>query len=221
MVDTKKDTEIFYTDHVGSYPFQDETNRIKTEKMLEHLVESLGEQQYKQMQFDIFEQCAPFQVIDNTTIPDSVYKDSYIERGRFYYHPKLRINSKPPCFSYEKGITIVYPYFTEPIERFTIDNIIEYGYNSLRIPTFLLDTQKDKKAISYLLKTFNNNPHASALDLLLYTIDCAASSGRRVTSLISMSDFAVEGVEKLGRIKTEAKARGYDRYIWRWEVETK
>lgn len=205
-------TEFFYTNYIGRYPFNTDAERKVTRRTINHLLESLDN---TAKLFEVFESCADKAIIDFQLLPDLLWKDSLIKRNIFYFHPQLQIKSKPPVFDYANGINIVYPYFLEIKEQYTIDNMLEYAYAKLNIPEISKDYKRDKNSLLYLYRTYKNNSVIDQLDFVLFLIDTAANSGNRIKNILNLSDYADDTMQKIKNIVNFAKQKNFNKVVYR------
>ena len=214
-MNAKQDAERFYIDYVGCYPFKTNKERIMTEKMIEHFHESLNLEANDDLLFQIFENCARDGYIGLVNLPVFLYKDSLVEKDRFYYHSLLKVQSKAPVFDFVKNVMVTPDFYCEPREHFTIGNLLDYVYNKLDIPDFLRERHRDTKAIQYILGRYKTNPHVSALDFTLYMIDEASKDSKKISQIISINSYELQTADRVKRIVEIAKAKKYNQYIWR------
>ena len=113
--------------------------------------------------------CTP--VIHPDDLSDTLWQNSLLQKGHFYFHKELQIVSPAPTL--KKDGTIYYPKdFLEMRIQYSFQDILNYfltkaGYLAQQI----CDIKKETKTILYFIKRFSSLENVEPVDLILCLID--------------------------------------------------
>lgn len=142
-------------------------------------------------------------------------KDNLLEQGRFYYHPRLQKTPPAPTVELLPDGTFKSSYddegfYLEIKERFTVDDIIDYFYETMGISKDIY-RKRDKGAFQYLLKNYD-------LDLVMFTImESAVSANDRNKEQprhpFDIEEYVEDGMAVLEERKNTLYMEGLDHVI--------
>lgn len=136
-----------------------------------------------------------------------------IERDTYYFHPELQILSKPPMLSISSDIIIKPVKFFKEIKiSYTKQNVLNYFYRKAN-SKIIKDINRDLGSLDYLLSRYKHQL-MNSLDVILYLIDDHAFE---VNSLLALSNYEVDTLEKIENIYYDNHRSGTDKIIYRWE----
>jgi len=161
-----------------------------TQATVQYLLDSnVSEKEIKEMMTDYKED-----VITPYNLPDSLWivnltrkenkstgefyevQDNLIKRNEFYYHPCLMLRSAMPKFI--NGVEVVEPYYCEPKCRFTVNDLIDYFCCKMKIHKAYMNTKYSVNGIYRTMDIYRNAlKTVNPLDIMLFSIDCAAVKG--------------------------------------------
>lgn len=142
-------------------------------------------------------------------------QDNLIKRNEFYYHSALMLRSAMPRIV--KGIEIVEPYYCEPRCRFTVNDLIDYFCNKIQTHKMYMDTRYSVNSIFQNMRIYRNVSRTiDPLDIMLFSIDCAADKGNyHFSTFMQLQQYLEETVEDLKIRIANVRAYGYDKIVWR------
>jgi hypothetical protein len=203
--------ELYYENSQGCYPFEDDTNKIKSQKIIDYLIDA----GIKTGDIYTFIENAPASdCLNAEMLPEWLWEDSLLKKDRFYLHPELHIISQPPTWSPCKR-EINYPFYLEMKIKFTPMDIINYFYNKVGISKLGMDEKRDIAAVKYLKDKFWKFPQGNDIDLILYCIDYAADQEDKVKTLIEVGKYELEVYESYTARIAEAKLLNAYQIVWR------
>lgn len=136
-----------------------------------------------------------------------------IERDTYYFHPELQILSKPPILSISSDIVIKpIKFFKEIKISYTKQNVLNYFYYKAN-SKIIKDMNRDLGSLDYLLSRYKHQL-MNSLDVILYLIDDHAFEAN---SLLALSNYEVDTLEKIENIYYDNHRSGTDKIIYRWE----
>lgn len=136
-----------------------------------------------------------------------------IERDTYYFHPELQILSKPPMLSISSDIIIKQVKFFKEIKiSYTKQDILNYFYRKAN-SKIIKDINRDLGSLDYLLLRYKHQL-MNSLDVILYLIDDHAFE---TNSLLALSNYEVNTLEKIENIYYDNHRSGTDKIIYRWE----
>ncbi len=142
--------------------------------------------------------CSNKKVILREYLPDELWKESLIERGKFYYHHILQLRPEQ-FFNPRTGKEESRPFYLENRIRFTMTDLINYFMRTCGIDYELLDEKKFASQFTHLLKTHYS--FIESLDFVLALIDRAAAKDMVITE-----PFELKGQGNVGEVFKNLKA---------------
>ena len=142
--------------------------------------------------------CSKKKVILREYLPDELWNDSLIERGKFYYHHILQLRPEQ-FFNPLTGKEESKAFYLENLIRFTMDDLIDYFMRQLGIDYELRDDKKFASQFTHLLKT--KYSFIESLDFVLALIDRAAAKDMVITE-----PFELKGQGNVGEVFQLLKA---------------
>ena len=139
--------------------------------------------------------------------------DGLIKRDTYYFHPELQILSKPPILSISSDIIIKQVKFFKEIKiSYTKQDVLNYFYHKAN-SKIIKDINRDLGSLDYLLSRYKHQL-MNSLDIILYLIDDHAFEAN---SLLALSNYEVNTLEKTENIYYDNHRSGTDKIIYRWE----
>lgn len=203
--------DFYYRSRVGRFP-KDDKAVFSTKETIVYLEDNrIPGSEIRKALLDI---PTGTEALHPDDLPDWLWKDSLVERGRFYFHRRLQIVSSPPKVDIFTGKAKTAPYFIEMRIRFTVNDLIEYCRRKLHIRQELQDNKRDKAAVLHLLERYRRIEAVAPLDFMLFLADHAERTGN-VRQIVSLSSHEAEVLEEATKWKNEAHAKEKDRIVWR------
>lgn len=138
-------------------------------------------------------------LIDNNLyIDDLEHKDSiiYTLDNTIYYHTELQILSKPGYYDPETGTIVKEPFYLEMKHRYTMNQLLNYYYNKLAVPSYFKDNKRDVGAFKHLISSYKFEK-INVVDFLLYVIDYVSMKEVKVSNPLDLKNWAQETYEYL------------------------
>ena len=210
--------EFYYIHRLGYYPHETEREKLITQATIDCMLESgISEANV----IKAIETSSAGDCLTPSALPDWLWEDSLVERNAYYYHHVLHLIPPAPRFNPHTRSETSSPFFyIEMRIRFTMDDLIDYFYNTTMVSKDLMDRKRDAGSLKYLLNKYSKLGFVQALDVVLSLIDAVASDKNQITPVTSILDIASYEADVHERLKTmTAQARLYraDRIIWRSE----
>lgn len=205
--------EEYYSNTLGNYPFEDDDNKIKSEKVIAYLKENeIGESDL----IKTIEEMPGKDYISPEMLPDWLWEDSLLERDKFYYHNTLHIKPKAPTWNPLTNEESVEEHYMEMKIKFTMDDLITYFYRELNINHELIDIAKDKGSFNFLINKYRKFDFIEPIDFILSLIDYAKSSeNMRVRSVLQIGEYESEVYDMLQAKVEQAKLEKANIIVWR------
>lgn len=208
--------EQYYEHAYGYYPFDVEAPRVKTQNIIEYLLDNDIPQ--KDI-VGLIEQSSRFQRghLDPFDISscEVLWRDSLLKPNTFYYHEELQIRPHAPVFNPMSGTTTSVPFYLEMRIRYSVIDIVRYARKQLRLPIELADDKRDSGSVEFLLKKYSKLTNVTAIDFVLALIDAAKDNERRITSILDVSNYEQLVFEHFERMIPELKVKKADTIVWR------
>ena len=223
----QKLTQYFYKNVVG-YSIEEDKEKVTTLTVQYLLDNDLSETEVKTVMSDYQEDImTPHNLPDKLWIVNPKIKenkntgetyetnDNLVKRDTYYYHPYLMLRSKLPYLCH--GKEVIEPYYCEPKCRFTITNLIDYFCSKIRTHKMYMDTQYSVNSIFQNMRVYRNTiTTIEPLDILLYSIDFAASQGNYCFStFMQLQQYLGTVIEEIQSKMSYVKVHGYDKIVWR------
>lgn len=116
------------------------------------------------------------------------HSDSIIETDTLYRHHELQIHSKPGGFDPATCTVIQRPYYLEMKVRYTMDNLLDYYYTKLVVPSMFRDEKRDIGAMKHLISNFKS-PMINSVDFILFVIDYVASNQYKINNPLDLKNW--------------------------------
>lgn len=207
--------EFYYSQVVGLYPFDTDDYRIQTEKTIQHLVDA-GISESDILRF--IEESPPKDCLTPEDLPDWLWEGSLLKKNTFYYHNTLHIRPEAPKFNPFSKEEKVTDFYLEMKIQYTIDDLIDYFYKTLRISKELADKKKDEGSFQYLLNKYSKLDFCESIDFVLALIDHNKPTNNQfmaVQSILDISQAQTEVYDLLKRGSAEASLHKANRILWR------
>lgn len=192
--------------------FSDERLDNITKSTIEYLIDN----NYSTKEIiNIIEESNIEESFNPSSLPDSLWENSLIQRDVFYYHNSLHIKSKPPTWDPETLQVKSEPFFLEMKIRYTMDDLLDYYYNKCNIDVNLRDKKRDSGAFEFMMNRYKKIEDMQPLDFMLLVIDEAANSDNIFTNPLKLQDYEGEVVLNYKVFLAEAKVNNANKIIWR------
>lgn len=158
------------------------------------------------------------QKIEGNDLPKSLWNDSLLEKGVFYYHNEFHITSKPPTWNPVTFKEECEPFFMEMKIKYTMKQLINRFYDKCKVPVGLRDDRLVEGGLKHLLGKYNNLS-APAIDYIMVMMDLADEDidKKTITNVFDIEKYSVEAFVMLEDIVQEAKVTKSNEIIWRNE----
>lgn len=203
--------EHYYELVHGCYPYDDDTNKDKTQKTIDYLLDCGIPQQDI---LKVIEEAPAADYLSPDLLPEWLWDNSLIKRDKFYFHSLLHIVSPPPMWDPRTGIETMVPFFMEMRIRFTMADLLQYYYRQIGPDPELRDIKRDTGALNHLLNSYSKMTMDS-VDFLLHVIDYARDTHDQIRSILDLSRYDAEVHPYMTSKMAEAKFYKADRIIWR------
>lgn len=203
--------ELYYKNVHGYYPFETDENKIKSQKIIDYLSDagiSGGDI------FTFIYNAPPSDFLSYEMLPESLWENSLLMKGSFYFHSELHILSKPPTWDPISKKEKMDPFYREMKIKYTFNDAVNYFYSQMKIDKLYMDEKRDLAAAKHLFDKFWKF-NSKQIDVLLYCIDYAANQECKVKTLIEIGQYEIEVFEALERNMAEAKLHNLNKIIWR------
>lgn len=208
--------EMYYSNVVGSYPFETDEYKNKSQKTIDYLLDA-GVSEELICKF--IEEAPANDYIASDMLPEWLWDNSLLCKDSFYFHNILQITSKPPSFDPRTGKETVSPFFLEMKITYTMNDLIRYFYRKIGLDLMLLDTKRDSAAFKYLLDRYAKVAQfVEPIDFVLSLIDHAKSiseDGNTVRSIFDIKNYEQEVYKNLQNKVAEATLAKANKIIWR------
>lgn len=199
--------EYYYSECLGYLPDSDKSI-ARTKATIAYLKDN----EYSNEEImRILDRIEPAEMITPDMLPDTLWENSLIKRGKFYSHKELQLVSKPPYFDAKQGIEIVEPFFLEIKIRYYINDLYDYYLKNIR--GAFLSPKRDMGALQSMLNQYGKGSNVQSLDMVLNMIDEAAFSHIKVVSPFDLQKTEADVYDKLS--KNAAESTGKLGIVWR------
>lgn len=206
--------EHYYTTVLGYYPFETDCNKIKSQKIIDYLIDA-GVTESEILSF--VEDAPASDCLNKDMLPNWLWEGSLIKRDTFYYHNVLHIVSKPPMWNPRTQKEEVTKFFLEMKIKYTLEDLLNYYYKTFSIELALRDRKKDSGAIQYLLNRYSAIDFIEPLDFILHSIDYIKnlSEDNMITNILEINKCEQEVFSMLQCKTAQAKLSKADKIVWR------
>lgn len=207
--------EFYYNQVIGYYPFDTDDNRRQTEKTIQYLFDA-GVSEEDVLRF--IEESPPKDCLTPDDLPDWLWEGSLLERDTFYYHHTLHIKPKAPIFDQNTQKEKTDKFYLEMKIKYTMDDLIDYFYEVLKIDKDLCDYKKDGGSFNYLLNKYKKITFCEPIDFVLALIDSHKPENNQhfsVQNVLDIQEKEAEVYDMMKRKTLEASLHKANRIIWR------
>jgi hypothetical protein len=206
--------ELYYNLVWGCYPFDTNENKIKSQKVIDYLIETkISEADM----LSLVENAAREDCLTPQMLPDFLWEGSLLQRDRFYYHSVLHLTSKAPTWDPVLNKRESTPFYLEMKIRFSMEDLLTYYYNLFSVEYGLRDVKKDSGSFNYLLNRFSKFSFIEPVDFTLSLMDYAKSQSDNYTvkNVLDISTFESDVYKLLKDRVAEAELAKANRIVWR------
>jgi len=206
--------EFYYSQVVGHYPFDTDVFKNKTQKVIDYLIDA-GISENDILRF--IEESPPKDFLTPDDLPDWLWEGSLLKKDTFYYHNTLHIKPKAPVFNPHSNKEIVEDFYLEMKIKFTMEDLINYFYDTLMISRELMDYKRDEGAFNHLLNRYDKLQFVESIDFVLALIDqCKPTSYfSTVHNVFDIRQAEAETFEMFKRMTAEAEYAKANVIVWR------
>jgi len=157
---------MWYFEHILGY-CPDESAWLPTRASIAYLIDN------KLPAEDIVAELARHntETIHPNNLSDILWKGSLLQKGHFYFHKELQIQSPAPVLKKDGSISYADDYLEMKI-RYSEQDVLDYFYCRLsKQDRLLCEPKTDTKTVQYIIKRFSNVEYVEPVDLLLCLID--------------------------------------------------
>ena len=158
------------------------------------------------------------QKIEGEDLPKSLWNDSLLEKGVYYYHNEFHITSKPPTWNPVTFEEECEPFFMEMKIKYTIKDLRNRFYDKCKVPLGLREDKLVEGGLKHLLSKYNNLS-AQSIDYIMLMMDLADEDVDRelITNVFDLEKYSKQAFIMLEDIVQEAQVNKSNRIIWRNE----
>lgn len=161
--------ETYYTDVVGCYPHADNTNREKSQAIIDYLLEA-GMDESEVLRF--VEEAPAADCLHPGLLPEWMWENQLTKKGAFYFHNTLHVHSPAPLWNPRTGRETFGKFYLEMKIKYGMIDLIRYFYRTLSVPRELMDEKRDSASFQYMLNRYERfSSRYEALDFVLGLID--------------------------------------------------
>jgi hypothetical protein len=213
----KLNSEFFFSNYVGNYPYPTDRERNITQAMIDHLYES---KVTSDEILDVFSQCANDKIISPKNLPNSLWQKSITLKDVWYYHHELQLRSKDNKVDVINGRMNKEPFYVEIKSKYTIKDLFDYALNNLGSSfAQIADRKRDSGSLAYLVGKYDKLSGISGLDFVLCLIDRCRDKNNYITNILDIEINSREVLEELSFAISEAKQKKANRVIWRFDAK--
>ena len=140
------------------------------------------------------------------SLPEWLWSNSLLEKGKFYYHSELRIIPKAPCMM-KDGKLKTQKFSREMKIMYTPQKILNYYYSTCNVRPEFRNEKKDLGALNHLLEKYKRFNFISPVDFVLFLIDYGRQNGMAGKGLLKIDDVYAEEVFNKLKDKVEIARR--------------
>lgn len=149
-------------------------------------------------------------------LPDFLWKDSLLEKNKFYIHHELHLNNNSDVIDIFSGSIQKTSNAIEMKIIYTAEDVLLYFCSAFELQSKDLDKNKEIGAINYLLDVFSKRfPDLNSIDIMLYLIDEVSNSDKKCYNILEMQDSIYPTVERLRAINNDLIYNKMNKIIWR------
>lgn len=200
---------FYYENVLGYYPSDEFVQN--SQKVIEYLKDNNFSDKEIVQALEYWNLCEQLKFED---IPNKLYENSLLEKDKFYYHRTLRLSSPMPKWNPQTDIVKTNKFYLEMRIRFTIDDLIQYFYDTVGIDPLFWDEKKTKGAFEYLLNKYKNKFEVEPIDVLLSLIDMYKDTKKNI-EVFDLESNLEEVVKRLTTNKMNAELEKCNNIVWR------
>lgn len=185
----------------------------QTEKTVNYLIDNnFGEKEIMTTLINIGKGGA----VTPNDLPNELWENSLLEKGVFYYHNILHITSPPPKWDPVTLQEEVPTYFLEMRINFTMEDLLQYYYDKMRMPIDLRDDKKEIGGLTYLLNKYKKMK-VEAIDFVLSLIDFASNNDceEKILNALDLSKLEREVYDYYEEVTQMATYEKANMIVWR------
>ena len=158
------------------------------------------------------------QKIEGEDLPKSLWNDSLLEKGVYYYHNEFHITSKPPTWNPVTFKEECEPFFMEMKIKYTIEDLRNRFYDKCKVPPGLREDKLVEGGLKHLLSKYNNLS-AQSIDYIMLMMDLADEDVDRelITNVFDLEKYSKQAFIMLEDIVQETQVNKSNKIIWRNE----
>lgn len=158
------------------------------------------------------------QKIEGKDLPKSLWDDSLLEKGVFYYHNEFHITSKPPTWNPITFKEECDPFFMEMKIKYTLEDLRNRFYDKCSVPIGFRDDKLVDGGLKHLLFKYSNLS-AKAIDYIMLMMDLAYEDVEKdlITNVFDLERYSKEAFIILEEKVMEATTNKHNQIIWRNE----
>lgn len=209
--------EFYYINTLGYYPFDTEREKLITAATIQYMLDS-GIREAEVIR--AIETSKPGDCLTPDLLPDWLWENSLLKRDTYYYHHILHLAPPAPKFNPHTKSEVKTAFYMEMRIRFTIDQLVDYFYDTLMISKDLVDRKRDAGSFNYLLGKYSKLGFVQSLDFVLSLIDAVNADKNQiapVTNVLDIARYEADVHERLKRMTAQAELHKANRIIWRSE----
>lgn len=155
-------------------------------------------------------------IVTGEQLPEYLWDESLLEKGKYYYNNRLHICSKAPTWNPKTMQEECEPFFMEMKIKFTMQDLLELFYKECRTPVGLRVKTRDEGALQHLLNKYNNLK-APGIDYILLMIDIASKDNNLdfLTNPFELENYSKEVFVMLEEIVEESTLNKSNVITWR------
>ena len=202
--------DFYYKHIVGQEPKEESYN--KTNKLIAYLKEADIEEA---LIIKVLEDVPHKDYLTHEDLPNWLWENSILKPKTFYYHHSLQITSPAPKYNMNKKYNNKTKFYLEMKIKYTVDDLIDYFYNTLGVPLEFKDKKKDGGAINYLLSKYSNFTFIEPIDFVLALIERDKSENLKVNNILDLTKHEQEVYNQLQALTANAKIAKANIIRWR------
>ena len=154
--------------------------------------------------------------IKGEDLPKSLWNNSLLEKGKFYFHNEFHIKSKPPTWNPITFKEECEPFFIEMKIQYSLEDLRNRFYDKCRISLGLREDKLVEGGLKHLLLKYSNLK-APAIDYIMVMIDLANEDvdGEIITNVFDLERYFKSAFIILEEMVEEATVNKSNKVVWR------
>ena len=198
--------DFYNTNIVGYYPGKEAS--LKTACTIEYLIDNGFEPNLLQILLETGKE----ESYRPQDIPDALWNNSLIERGKYYMHKELQITPPPPRID-SQGKEIPSDFFVEMKIKYTTKDILEYFYKAFNTKESFKEDKRFQGQIDALYRKYKRFENVEALDIILAAIDWNSQSNKMIIEPFGIDD--TDTIVSVYQNLNEKRLNGKGKITWR------